>query len=62
MNIMQPSLSADVLIGTQTLELDIQNISNAQSVVYDYRHPNKEIIEEGYQWALSPVINYRIEF
>ncbi|MCU4156516.1 TonB-dependent receptor [Carboxylicivirga sp. A043] len=47
---------------TQTLELDIQNISNAQSVVYDYWNNNKENVEEGYQWALFPVINYRIEF
>ncbi|MCT4643842.1 MAG: TonB-dependent receptor [Carboxylicivirga sp.] len=47
---------------TQTLELDIQNISNAQAVVYDYWNPNKEKVEEGYQWALFPVINYRIEF
>ncbi|TRX72667.1 TonB-dependent receptor [Carboxylicivirga sp. M1479] len=47
---------------THTLELDIQNITNAQAVVYDYWHPNKEVIEEGYQWALFPVINYRIEF
>jgi len=47
---------------TQTLELDIQNITNAQAVVYDYWNNNKEKVEEGYQWALFPVINYRIEF
>jgi len=47
---------------TQTLELDIQNISNAQAVVYDYWNNNKEKVEEGHQWALFPVINYRIEF
>jgi len=47
---------------TQTLELDVQNITNAQSVAYDYWNRNKEKVEEGYQWALFPVINYRIEF
>ena len=47
---------------TQTLELDIQNITNAQAVAYDSWNNNKGKIEEGYQWALFPVLNYRIEF
>jgi len=47
---------------TQTLELDIQNITNAKAVTYDSWDRNKGKVEEGYQWALFPVINYRIEF
>jgi len=47
---------------THTLELDVQNISNAQAVTYDDWDNNKGKIEQEYQWGLFPVLNYRIQF
>jgi len=49
-------------LSTHTLELDIQNITNAQAVTYDDWDKNEGKIEHGYQWGLFPVLNYRIQF
>lgn len=47
---------------TNTLSLDIQNITNRQNVYNEFFNDETNKIEYNYQTGLIPVLNYRVEF
>jgi hypothetical protein len=47
---------------TNTLSLDIQNITNRQNVYNEFFNDESNKIEYNYQTGLIPVLNYRVEF
>jgi hypothetical protein len=47
---------------TNTISLDIQNVSNRQNIYGYFYDQTKQKVITGYQTGLIPVLNYKIEF
>lgn len=47
---------------TQTLALDIQNVTNRENTFGSYFEPMEGVIKTAYQTPLIPILSYRIEF
>lgn len=47
---------------TQTLALDIQNVTNRENTFGSYFEPMEGVIKTAYQTPLIPLLSYRIEF
>ncbi|HCC29452.1 MAG TPA: TonB-dependent receptor [Marinilabiliales bacterium] len=47
---------------THELKLDVQNVTNHQSKVYEYYDQGSHSIESGYQWSIFPNVIYTIQF
>jgi hypothetical protein len=47
---------------TQTLALDIQNLTNRENTFGSYFEPMEGVIKTAYQTPLIPILSYRIEF
>jgi len=47
---------------TNTISLDIQNISNRQNIYGYYYDQTKQKVITGYQTGLIPILNYKVEF
>jgi hypothetical protein len=47
---------------TNTLSLDIQNVSNRQNIYGYYYDQTKQKVITGYQTGLIPILNYKVEF
>ena len=56
------SIKRNRLKSTQTLALDIQNVSNRQNIYSRYYDSQSGKIKTYYQTSLIPILSYKIEF
>ncbi len=56
------SLKRNRIKSTQTLSLDIQNVTNRQNIYGEYYNSESQKIETWYQTPLIPILSYKIEF